>query len=78
MTEKLSRKKWDTEGLAVVGTFCGFLAGGVHEVGEVFLHDSSEIEFFGQIVGEIVAAALGGAFLFATVSALRNRLKSDP
>jgi len=68
----VGRKKWDTELLAYLGAFLGVAFGCMYEVKEAISHDMSEVEPFAQIVGEITAAALAGAALFAAVSAIRN------
>ena len=65
-------KKWDIELLAYLGAFLGVAFGCMYEVKEAISHDMSEVEPFAQIVGEITAAALAGAALFAAVSAIRN------
>jgi hypothetical protein len=65
--------RWDTELLAYLGALLGTILGCVHELDETVAHDLSEIEPFAQILGEITAAALAGAALFAAVSIIRNR-----
>jgi len=78
MNERAPRQRWNTENVAIVGACCGLLVGSAHEVIEAFFHDPTEIESFHQIVSEIAAAAVGSAVLFALISVIRNRLKSDP
>lgn len=65
-------KKWDTEMLAYVGALPSTALGCLYEVYESLSRDLSEIESFAVILGEITAAALVGAALFAAVAAIRN------
>jgi hypothetical protein len=75
LDQRSPQKKWETENLAIIGAVSGLIAGSAYELSEVFLHDPSEIEPFLQIMAEVGAATLSGAFMFAVFSTIRNRLK---
>ncbi len=65
-------KKWDTELVAYLGALPGTAFGCVYEINEAISHDLNDIESFAQILGEITAAALASAALFAAAADLET------
>ncbi|GEO13245.1 hypothetical protein MAE02_09410 [Microvirga aerophila] len=66
------RKEWNTSGLALLGAGIGALVGGVHEIGEAYLHSPTEQESFAYMLAEIAASMIIGALFFASVSIAYN------
>jgi hypothetical protein len=74
------RTQRDIRSLASLGVLLGGLAGMIWEIGEIYIADfndpkNNELEPFGTMFFDIVSFALGGAVLFAAISAIRNRIR---
>jgi hypothetical protein len=68
-------RRWDPEDLTIAGAFWGLVAGCSFELIEIFLSSPLDIEPFGQIAAEVMAATLTGAFVFSMLSTVSKRLK---
>jgi hypothetical protein len=81
--------RWDTQGLALIGAYFGWLLIFAHEAYEIVVslggcsHNLNPFAHFdihpvGHMVIELIVGGLIGALLFASASEIRNRLMQAP
>jgi hypothetical protein len=74
MENRSATKPWDTGSLAFMGALAGMMLVIAHEMHDISLGQFHAVDPFSHIMIEFAGATSSGALLFATVSAIRNRI----
>jgi hypothetical protein len=66
--------KWSLRSSAINGSLSGIALAALHQVYRAISNNIPD-NIYAQVIGEMIAGAVGGGILFMAISALRHRLK---